>query len=215
MGANSFADVSGRYGLIDNAYANQRPYPHAHNLVLAILTEYGILGLAIFAWIAVRLMRTLTLAGRSLTSEARRLTVGIQASFVGFVVAGMVDYTLHQNVVAAAVFMLLACAVIVRRRRTTWHPAPLRRRRRPNPLDPPSSAPVGRKDHPHRTPVRMTRAGLPAASAAGGMSLVTRLPAATIAPAPIVTPLRTITRAPIQTPSPIDTRSIFFSPSIE
>lgn len=59
----------------------------------------------------------------------------------------------------------------------------------------------------------MIRAGVPPAIARGGTFLVTTAPAATIAPSPMVTPLRMVARAPIQTLSPMMTGALMTRPT--
>ena len=77
---------------------------------------------------------------------------------------------------------------------------PARRRR------PPAAAQASTASRSSTSPTgraRMTRAGTPAASVCGGTSARTSEPAATTAPAPMVTPPSTVTLAPSQAPSPM------------
>ncbi len=78
--------------ILHNTYGIKQP--HAHNIVLQIMLENGIVGLAVFAAIlvvfAVNMIKLSRLGGR-----ARGLAISLLASITAFCMCGMTDYPFY------------------------------------------------------------------------------------------------------------------------
>lgn len=86
--------------------ANDIPAPHAHNIVLQLLVEGGIIGLCLMLFLGFRVVQS----GFSLTSrkESRHLGATILAFAVGFCTNGMVEYGFTFPKVIGAFALVLA-----------------------------------------------------------------------------------------------------------
>jgi O-antigen ligase len=110
VGIGNFPNVAVRYGLVD---ASGLPYDHAHNLILNVGAELGLLGLVAVAWAAVAMSRLLVRACRRSADPA--LAFAVAAGLVAFMVEGLVDDLLASNFIAATVTILAGCAVVLSR----------------------------------------------------------------------------------------------------
>jgi O-antigen ligase len=120
VGVGNFPPVAVRYGLVGS---NGEPYEHAHNVILTLGAELGILGLVAVVWAAVSLSRVLVRACRR--SADRALAFAVAAGVAAFMLDGLVDYLLASNFVAATVTILAGCAVVLWRPvRSARHAAP-------------------------------------------------------------------------------------------
>ncbi|MBO5797468.1 MAG: O-antigen ligase family protein [Clostridia bacterium] len=86
--------------------ANRIPAPHAHNVVLQLLVEGGIVGLCLMLFLGFRVVQS----GFALTSrkENRHLGAAILAFAVGFCTNGMVEYGFTFPKVIGAFALVLA-----------------------------------------------------------------------------------------------------------
>jgi O-antigen ligase len=100
IGALQFAGASTAYGVpVEGGVST-----HAHNIVLTVGAELGVVGLAGLLTLAAGLVAALRRARRRCTGWALGLAVGLQASFACLAVAGMLDYVLS----SADIFIVLA-----------------------------------------------------------------------------------------------------------
>lgn len=88
--------------------------PHAHNLVLQLLIENGLIGLLLFAGILVAFLFSMVQLIR-LSKEARGLGVSILAGVVGFCACGMTDYLFYGPTLVQYFFLMLGFAIAVHR----------------------------------------------------------------------------------------------------
>lgn len=73
---------------------NGTTVPHAHNLYLQIISELGVLGLAVFLWLFGHLFRIGLKIQSSRSPSIRNLNAGVLATLAGFLVHSLFDYTL-------------------------------------------------------------------------------------------------------------------------
>jgi hypothetical protein len=112
--------VGRKNGEILRDYPNIPPHhKHAHNTLLQITLESGYLGLATFVWwmtrfgtLSWRLQRRLQPAG----GMVHALAVAILASFVGFHVAGLVEYNFGDSEVLEIFFIIMGLGLALERR---------------------------------------------------------------------------------------------------
>jgi O-antigen ligase len=114
VGANNFAEVAPRYGLLLGTAADAW-YEHAHNIPLTFLAELGIAGFVASIWLAVALVSVLTRAYRRSDTARRGLVIAVAAALFALALQGMVDYTLRSGVLVALIFALAGCAVVLAR----------------------------------------------------------------------------------------------------
>jgi O-antigen ligase len=93
-------------------------YAHAHNAGLNVLVQFGVLGLAGFSWLGIRLAGLLWSAAVRGTGEDRFLGVGLAGIFPPVALHGMADDTPGINTMAALLFAFCGCAVVLARRST-------------------------------------------------------------------------------------------------
>jgi hypothetical protein len=112
--------VGRKNGEILRDYPNiPQHHKHAHNTALQITLESGYLGLASFVWwmsrfglLSWRLQRRLEAAG----GAPYALAVAIFASFVGFHVAGLVEYNFGDSEVLEIFFVVMGLGLALERR---------------------------------------------------------------------------------------------------
>jgi O-Antigen ligase len=112
--------VGRKNGEILRDYPNiPQHHKHAHNTALQITLESGYLGLATFVWwmgrfglLSWRLQRRLQAAG----GAPYALAVAIFASFVGFHVAGLVEYNFGDSEVLEIFFVVMGLGLALERR---------------------------------------------------------------------------------------------------
>ena len=110
--------IGRKNGTILRDYPNiPAKHKHAHNNLLQITMEFGILGLAAFAWwmtaFGVLAWRAWRRAPRD--GPASALALGVFASFVGFHVAGLVEYNFGDTEVLEIVFLTMGLGLVVAR----------------------------------------------------------------------------------------------------
>jgi O-antigen ligase len=103
--------VGRKNGTILRDYPNIPPHhKHAHNNLLQITLESGLPGLAAFSWwmIAFGRLAARTWRATPQTERTRRaLAAGVLASFVGFHVAGLVEYNFGDTEVLEILFLTM------------------------------------------------------------------------------------------------------------
>ncbi|MGI8632802.1 MAG: O-antigen ligase family protein [Solirubrobacterales bacterium] len=113
VGAGQFQTVAPRYRLIEpGTYV---PFEHAHNIVLAIASEQGLIGLAALIWIVFVTVPILVKAVRIRRGLDQGMAIAIAGGLTALMVQGLVDFTIRSNLIAATMFVLLACGVILSR----------------------------------------------------------------------------------------------------
>jgi O-antigen ligase len=102
-GQGNYYVASSAHGLVD---PEGQPWDHAHNLLLTVAAETGLIGLAAFvgflAALTASAWRTLHARGPS-----RRLALGVVASLVGLFVAGLVEYPPRTQSILAVTLLLV------------------------------------------------------------------------------------------------------------
>lgn len=111
--------VGRKNGAILRDYANiPQHHKHAHNNLLQITMESGYLGLATFLWWMGRFARLAWQSLRRITPEEAHiepLAVAVLASFVGFHVAGLVEYNFGDSEVLEVFFVMMGLGLVVDR----------------------------------------------------------------------------------------------------
>ena len=90
---------------------NSNTVPHSHNLYLQTVSEFGILGLAVFCWLFIAVLRIglkLSAAGRD---WIRSINAGVMAAFAGFFIHSMVDYFLWYYKLGIMLWLLVAIVI--------------------------------------------------------------------------------------------------------
>jgi O-antigen ligase len=115
VGEGNYSEESPRFGLLDIGGLH---YDHAHNLLLTIAIETGLVGLAFFV---AFLWGTARAAGRALRGGRRdvySLALGMTAALVGLFVTSFGEYPPRTNAILATtmieVGLLVACARLSR-----------------------------------------------------------------------------------------------------
>jgi O-antigen ligase len=111
--------IGRKNGTILRDYPNIPPrHKHAHNNFLQITMEFGFIGLAAFTWWMVAFGRLAWRAWRHAPPDApveRALTLAVFSTFVGFHVAGLVEYNFGDTEVLEALFLMMGIALVIRR----------------------------------------------------------------------------------------------------
>lgn len=107
LGRNAFARVYHTYMIKSTVV------PHSHNLYLQVISEFGILGLAVFAWLLLALFKLgikLCRAGKRYIAD---LNAAVMGAFAGFLVHSIVDYFLWYYKIAIFFWLLVAILLIL------------------------------------------------------------------------------------------------------
>jgi O-antigen ligase len=111
--------VGRKNGEILRDYANiPQHHKHAHNNLLQITLESGFLGLATFLWWMGRFARLSWQSYRRIAGADPRLepiAIAVLASFVGFHVAGLVEYNFGDSEVLEVFFLMMGVGLVVDR----------------------------------------------------------------------------------------------------
>lgn len=92
VGEGDFPDVAPRYGIVG---LDATPFDHAHDVLLTVAAETGLVGLGFFvAFCVATLGAALGALRRSLDAELRLFTLALLASAVGIAVISLTDYPL-------------------------------------------------------------------------------------------------------------------------
>lgn len=87
--------------------------PHAHNIVLNITAELGLVGLVALTWVVVTLVRLLARACRGLAGAPQALAFAVAAAFAALALEGLFDYPMAVYPIAAMVVVLGAAATVL------------------------------------------------------------------------------------------------------
>lgn len=113
VGALNYPLISPRYGIVDPVTGLS--FEHAHNVVLTIGAEEGILGLIALAWLIVAALRTMRRVCSRSVGAGRGLGLAVTGALVALGLQGVVDYTLRSNIIAALAFVLLGALAVLGR----------------------------------------------------------------------------------------------------
>jgi len=94
---------------------NSNTVPHSHNLYLQLISEFGILGLAIFCWLFIVILRIGLKLSSLRDTWARSITAGVMGAFAGFFIHSMVDYFLWYYKIAIFIWLLVAIVLVLER----------------------------------------------------------------------------------------------------
>jgi len=102
VGEGNFEYVAAGYGLYD---VDGSVIPHAHDILLTVGAEMGLVGLAVFVWFLGTVTRTARAALRPRRTPEFPLVLGVVASLAGLFALGVFDYVLRTDVVMALVML--------------------------------------------------------------------------------------------------------------
>lgn len=108
IGEGNFPNTSAEYNLRD---IGGDVFQHAHNLLLTILIETGLLGLAASLAFLATIARTMARALRGPWSESRALALGLVAALVGLFANSVTDYPLRANIIMAVVMLEIGALI--------------------------------------------------------------------------------------------------------
>lgn len=123
IGENNFLIVSPRYGLFD---AGGFQFDHAHNILLTIAAETGLIGLAFFAAFLVLVGRAAVRALRA-RGPTYAIALAVTAAIVGLLVASVGEYPPRTNSIMATIMIevgILLCCERVARAARAAEPGP-------------------------------------------------------------------------------------------
>ncbi|MHB0981150.1 MAG: O-antigen ligase family protein [Thermoleophilia bacterium] len=86
-----------------------RPPPHAHNLVLTLLAETGLLGISAFFGLLISILVTALRAHRLADPHTRLLVAGLVGALVAYAVENVADVTFFQNVTQTTFWVEIGC----------------------------------------------------------------------------------------------------------
>ncbi len=120
VGMGQFAEAAPEYGLVGTL--QEGTFQHAHNILLTITAELGLVGLAALCWLIVTLAGVILRGYRRDDRETRGLALAIGAALFALFLQGLVDYTLRLNLIVATVVVLAGCAVVLAQQpaRASW-----------------------------------------------------------------------------------------------
>jgi putative inorganic carbon (hco3(-)) transporter len=113
VGANNFRYAAPEYDLNFPAFTNE--FGQAHNTLLHIAAERGLVGLAALIWFAVALAQMLWRTVQSAPPEWRALAFGLAGAFAGQLLVNMFESGLPDATIALTTFVLAGCACLVHR----------------------------------------------------------------------------------------------------
>lgn len=92
---------------------NSNTVPHSHNLYLQTISEFGILGLAVFCWLFIAVLRIglkLSAAGKN---WIRGVNAGLMGAFAGFFIHSTVDYFLWYYKLGIMLWLMVAIVIVL------------------------------------------------------------------------------------------------------
>jgi O-antigen ligase len=115
VGEGNYSEASPGFGLLDIGGVH---YDHAHNILLTIAIETGLLGLALFLLFLWAAARAALRALRAQRSPVFPLALGMTAALCGLLVTSIGEYPPRTNAILAVIMVevggLIACARLVR-----------------------------------------------------------------------------------------------------
>ena len=120
-GAGNFGPVSQARGLIG---PDGTGFYHAHNVLLTIVAELGLVGLAFFLWFLFEIARTAGGLLRDRFSADYPMAIALTAALIGLFANSMTDYPPGTNVIAAVMMLHIGALLALERLRNTEESAP-------------------------------------------------------------------------------------------
>jgi O-antigen ligase len=111
VGAGNFPKVSLEYGLSEAGL----PFEHAHDLVLTIAAERGLIALGLLIWFIVAVGKTGLAVLRRRDSEVYPYALGLCAALFGLFIASLVDYPPGQDAVMGTLLIEIGALIALRR----------------------------------------------------------------------------------------------------
>lgn len=107
VGALEYGHSAATYGIL----STQGVPPHAHNMLLTIAAELGLVGLAAFLALVFSVAGALRRVVKGGSGERQAMGYALAAAFAVLFVGGIFDYALGSPPIAAATFVLTGCAI--------------------------------------------------------------------------------------------------------
>jgi O-antigen ligase len=105
VGAGNFSLVADRYSIRDHEGA---AFDHAHNVLLTVAAELGVLGVLALLWVVVAIARDAWRAvGRRRDPRTGVLGLAVVAAFAAVAIPSLGDYPPRTNAIAATFFVLV------------------------------------------------------------------------------------------------------------
>jgi len=103
------------FGKIYPEYSSPRAYwPHAHNNFLNVAVESGMLGLGIFLWLLIVILKSgVTVFKRVEDGYLKGISLGFLGGFVAFVVGGLTEYNFGDSEVVMLFYFLLGMVMVI------------------------------------------------------------------------------------------------------
>jgi len=124
VGAGNFSTVSLEYGLSEDGL----PFEHAHDLLLTIAAERGLIAAALLIWFLAAVAKSGIDALRDRTSELYPYALGLCAGLFGLFIDSFVDYPPSQDAVMGTLMIVVGALIALERHmrqaRETHAPAP-------------------------------------------------------------------------------------------
>lgn len=113
VGEANFSFESERFGLRD---LDGTTFEHAHDVLLTVAAETGLIGLAAFVAFLWSMVRTILRALRRPWHDDRALALGVTAALSGLFVNGLTDYPLRANLIMALLMFEVGAMIAYARR---------------------------------------------------------------------------------------------------
>jgi O-antigen ligase len=111
VGAGNFSEVSLAYGLSEGGM----PFEHAHDLLLTIGAERGLIALAMLIWFLAAVARSGIAALRDRRSDLYPYALGLCAALFGLFIDSLVDYPPSQDAVMATLMVEVGALIALER----------------------------------------------------------------------------------------------------
>lgn len=101
---------------------NSNVVPHSHNLYLQLISEFGILGLAVFCWLLVGIFRLGLKLSAARNTGIRNLNAGVIGALAGFLTHSVVDYFLWYYKLGILFWLLVAIVLVLEKLTIQYSP---------------------------------------------------------------------------------------------
>lgn len=92
---------------------NSNVVPHSHNLYLQLISEFGILGLAVFGWLFLGIFRLGIKLSATGDAYIKNLNAGVLGALAGFLTHSVVDYFLWYYKLGILLWLLIAVILVL------------------------------------------------------------------------------------------------------
>ncbi|OPX88054.1 MAG: O-Antigen ligase [Pelotomaculum sp. PtaB.Bin104] len=92
---------------------NSNIVPHSHNLYLQLISEFGILGLAVFCWLFLGIFRLGIKLSAAGDARIKSLNAGVVGALAGFLIHSFVDYFLWYYKLGIFLWLLVAVILVL------------------------------------------------------------------------------------------------------